>query len=142
MSERVKQALSRARETGDYNHLGQIFPYMNFLGIKAVEGALCHLLPAPHLIGNPALPALHGGVVGALMESAATLALVMESDSDQIPKIIDISIDYLRSARPVETFAQGFITKQGRRVANVRVESWQDDRAKPIAAAHIHFLLA
>jgi acyl-coenzyme A thioesterase PaaI-like protein len=42
----------------------------------------------------------------------------------------------------VETFARAIITKHGRRVANVRAEAWQDDPARPVAAAHAHFLLA
>ena len=37
--------------------------------------------------------------------------------------------------------AQAIITKHGRRVANVRAEAWQEDRSKPIAAMHGHFLL-
>jgi acyl-coenzyme A thioesterase PaaI-like protein len=58
-----------------------------------------------------------------------------------VPKTITITIDYLRSARPVDTFARGIVTKQGRRVANVRVEAWQEDPAQPVAAANAHFLV-
>ncbi|WP_290818359.1 PaaI family thioesterase [Ferrovibrio sp.] len=84
---------------------------------------------------------MHGGVVGALLESAAIVQLIWSADADRIPKIIDLQVDYLRSARPVETFARAIITKHGRRVANVRAEAWQDDPARPVAAAHAHFLL-
>ena len=52
-----------------------------------------------------------------------------------------LTVEYLRSGRPVDTFARGVPTRQGRRVANVRVEAWQDDRSRPIAVASAHFLV-
>src|SRR3546814_10671692 len=55
---------------------------------------------------------LHGGVVGALLVSASIVHLVWSAETDTIPKIIDLSVDYLRSARPVETFASAIITKR------------------------------
>ena len=58
-----------------------------------------------------------------------------------MPKTINITVDYLRSARLVDTHARAMITKHGRRVANVQVRAWQGDESKPIAAAHAHFLL-
>ncbi|HAC57112.1 MAG TPA: thioesterase, partial [Rhodobiaceae bacterium] len=60
---------------------------------------------------------------------------------DALPKPIGITIDYLRSGRPVDTYGRAVITKQGRRVATVHAEAWQDDRSRLIAAAHGHFLL-
>ncbi|HEX2678342.1 MAG TPA: PaaI family thioesterase [Polyangiales bacterium] len=96
---------------------------------------------ADDLIGNPVLPALHGGTVGALLESAAIFKLLWEIESIAVPKTINITVDYLRSARVVDTFARATITKHGRRVANVQARAWQGDEDKPIAALHAHFLL-
>jgi acyl-coenzyme A thioesterase PaaI-like protein len=59
-----------------------------------------------------------------------------------VPKIVNLSVDYLRPALALDTFARGTVIKQGRRVANVRVEAWQNDPARPVAAAHAHFLLS
>jgi acyl-coenzyme A thioesterase PaaI-like protein len=58
-----------------------------------------------------------------------------------LPKTITITVDYLRSAGAVDTHARGVITRQGRRVANVRVEAWQADRASPVASAHAIFMV-
>jgi acyl-coenzyme A thioesterase PaaI-like protein len=58
-----------------------------------------------------------------------------------VPKTINITVDYLRSARVADTYARAVITKHGRRVANVQVRAWQGDESRPIAAAHAHFLL-
>jgi uncharacterized protein (TIGR00369 family) len=119
-------------------------PYAKFLGVELeLKGdELTAILPfKDSLIGNPLLPALHGGVVGALMELTAVAQILLVQNAKKAPKIIDISIDYLRSGKPVHTYARAHVTKLGRRIANVRVEAWQLDRADPIAALHGHFLL-
>src|SRR5207253_2589126 len=94
-----------------------------------------------HLVGNPTIPALHGGTLGALLEMTAVCKLLYESQAAVYPRIVTITVQYLRSARPVDTFARSIITKQGRRVVNVRSEAWQDDPARPIATADAHFLV-
>nr|WP_276600356.1 MULTISPECIES: PaaI family thioesterase [unclassified Nannocystis] len=96
---------------------------------------------AEHLIGNPVLPALHGGALCALLESTAIFQLLWESELSATPRTIGLTVEYLRSGRPVDTFARGMPTRQGRRVTNVRVEAWQDDRSRPIAVASAHFLV-
>ena len=88
------------------------------------------------------LPALHGGVIGAFLEHTALVHLMWDSDKiTGVPKTIDVTIDYLRSGRPVDTAGARYRDQHGRRVANVRAEAWQDDPVKPIAALHGHFLL-
>ena len=93
------------------------------------------------LIGNPVLPALHGGAIGAFLEMTSIAQVAFETGIAAIPKPIGLTIDYLRSGKPVDTYGRAHITKQGRRVATVHAEAWQEDRSRPIAAAHGHFLL-
>ncbi|MBK6705829.1 MAG: PaaI family thioesterase [Caulobacteraceae bacterium] len=84
-------------------------PYARFLGIRAeLKGdELTLVMPfSQHLVGNPLLPALHGGVVGALLEVTALTQLAIASKSERFPKTVDIGIDYLRSGKPVDTFAR------------------------------------
>ena len=124
--------------------LSQTIPYAAVIGLETVEdgaGLLSVLRYRPSNIGNTQIPALHGGVVGALLEHAAILHLLYAGGGDAFPKIVNISIDYLRPCRAADTFARGTLVKQGRRIANVRVEAWQDDAAKPVAAAHVHLLM-
>jgi uncharacterized protein (TIGR00369 family) len=138
------ERIAAARESGDLDALVQAIPYARFLGLTARKGGDSVLLTmtyAPHLIGNPTLPALHGGTLGALLESAAIFELLWSSATVLIPKTITITVDYMRSAKPVDTHARGIVTRQGRRVANVRCEAWQDDPASPVASAHAHFLI-
>lgn len=118
-------------------------PYARFLGLRAeLRGdELTLIMPfADHLIGNPLLPALHGGVVGALMEVTALTQLAIASKSQTFPKTIDIGIDYLRSGRPRDTYARARVVRIGRRIANVQAEAWQNERSQPIATLHGHFM--
>ena len=143
MSE-TSELLSELRESGRFERLIEVIPYASFLGLSVElrDGdPITKLIARDSLIGNPQLPALHGGVVGALLESAALFKLLWEITNVAVPKTINISIDYLRSARAVDTYASATITKHGRRVANVQARAWQQDETKPVAAAHGHFLL-
>jgi uncharacterized protein (TIGR00369 family) len=137
--------LTRLRESGNLEGLLAAIPYVHTtLGLTASlrEGELLiKMAGREQLIGNPMLPALHGGTVGAMLESTAILTLLRESETTGVPKTITLTIDYLRSARVVDTWACATITRQGRRVANVQARAWQDDERKPIAVAHAHFLL-
>lgn len=120
-------------------------PYAAFLGVRAeLKGdELTLILPySEHLVGNPLLPALHGGVVGALMELTALTQLAIASRTETFTKTIDINAEYLRSGRPVDTYARARVVKIGRRIANVQAEAWQNERSQPIATLHGHFLVA
>lgn len=119
-------------------------PYARWLGVR-VELAgdeMTAILPfAPHLIGNPVLPAIHGGVLGAFMEMTALAQLSIAQGQLRQPKPIDVSIEYLRSGRTLTTYARAEVRKLGRRIANVHVEAWQEQRANPVAALRAHFLV-
>jgi uncharacterized protein (TIGR00369 family) len=127
------------------NRILDAIPYARFLGveIERSDGVLECILPfRPEIVGNPILPAVHGGVLGAFLELTALLHLLDESGIEKVPKPITFSVDYLRSAGPSTTRARAEIFKLGRRIANVRVVAWQEDRAKPVVAGNGKFLLA
>lgn len=121
-------------------------PYVDFLGIRLAEGGAAPLFRLPFqekLIGNPRLPALHGGVVAGFAETAATLHVIRTLGGAKFPKCIDFSIDYLRAGRPEPTYAACEVVRLGARVALVQVRCWQAGKgpAQPIAVARGHFLL-
>ena len=139
----LNRAIAENRKP-DLQALIDAIPYCRFLGIEIDRkgSELTTILRFdPKLIGNPVLPALHGGVVGAFLEVTALIQLMLETESQTLPKPVDINIDYLRSGKPVDTYARAIITKHGRRVCNVRAEAWQDEHTRPIAALHGHFLI-
>ena len=113
----------------------------------------------PKLIGNPALPALHGGVTAAFLEVTAIVTLswsMLWDDLEagrlepeglthdalpRLPKTIDFSVDYLRAGLPRDAYARARLNRSGRRYASVHVEGWQDNRARLFAQATGHFLM-
>lgn len=117
-------------------------PYARFLGVRGelAGDEMTLIMPfSEHLIGNVTLPAIHGGVIGAFLEMTALAQLSIVQGLTRQPRPIDVTIEYLRSGRPVESYARAQIKRLGRRVANVQVEAWQESRARPIAALHGHF---
>jgi len=119
-------------------------PYARFLGVgveRPNDTLECVLPFRDEIVGNPILPAVHGGVIGAFLELTAILRLIDESGTDKVPKPINFAIDYLRSAGPTTTRARADIFKLGRRIAVVHVLAWQDDPARPVASGNGKFLL-
>jgi acyl-coenzyme A thioesterase PaaI-like protein len=133
-----------AKVSGNFTAVVEAIPYLRFLGItvESIGGELVGKMAySPPLVGNANIPALHGGAIGGLLESTAIFQTLFEAETLVLPKIVTITVDFLRSARPVDTFAKGTITRQGRRVVNVGVEAWQEDRARPVARANAIFLV-
>jgi acyl-coenzyme A thioesterase PaaI-like protein len=133
-------------------------PYIQFLGIQIDRRGdeLTAIMPyADKLIGNPMLPALHGGVTSAFLEVTAIIelswAMIWEdmeagkfnedSPRIQLPKTIDFSVDYLRSGLPRDAYARARVNRFGRRYASVSVAAWQDNRDRPFIQATGHFLM-
>ncbi len=120
-------------------------PYARFLGLLSEQDGevLTVTMPfADRLIGNPMLPALHGGSTAALLELTAVAQVALSWPRLRLPRPINVTVAYLRSGRPVDVHARARISKAGRRVAHVLAEAWQEDEAQPIASLTAHFLVA
>ncbi|RZF65642.1 PaaI family thioesterase [Sphingomonas populi] len=118
-------------------------PYARFLGVAAVEGdpTLLTLPFADIVLGRPGF--LHGGAIGGFLEVAALVALrhALGIESDARVKPINLTVDFMRGGRDKPTFGRGIVTRLGTRVANVNATAWQDDPARPIAAARMNYLI-
>ncbi|GGY43522.1 thioesterase [Bacterioplanes sanyensis] len=136
--------LKQARLDGDFKPLVAAIPYAGLIGLQFQrfgKDVLFQLPKNDDNIGNPILPAIHGGVIGGFMELSASLHLLMTMETLAMPKMIDFSLDYLRAGRHQDTFAECQVWRQGSRVANVAINAWQAERTTPIATARAHFLL-
>lgn len=120
----------------------------------------CSLGISVHGLGDDELPVLtvefssiiegrpgafHGGATSGLLETAgyaALRAILQREDRDPQLKPINITVQFLSAGKRKKTFAQGRITRLGRRNANITVEAWQDDRNRPIATAVMNILMA
>ncbi|ROS00982.1 uncharacterized protein (TIGR00369 family) [Sinobacterium caligoides] len=138
-------AILEALSEGDINKLIDQSPYAKLLGVRCIQMGdemLFHLPASEDNIGNPMLPAIHGGVIGGFMEVAAQLCVMFKVKTPYTPKVVDFSLDYLRPGRNEDSFAECVLVRQGRKVVNVSITTWQQTRDKPIATARTHFLLA
>ncbi len=137
-------------------------PYARFLGVtfdRRGDELTGILNFDENLIGNPFLPALHGGATAAFLELTSVITLswshhfpAIESgeldpeamatgELPRMPKTIDFTVDYLRSGLPRDAYARATISRAGRRYASVHVEAWQDHHDKLYAQATGHFLM-
>ena len=142
MTKMTQEQLRQACEQGDYAVLLASIPYAQLIGVQCTRQGdeLVFCLPAnKDNIGNPLLPAIHGGVIAGFMELAAAVHLLIATGVTSVPKIIDFSLDYLRAGQFRDTYAKCQVWRQGRRVANVAITAWQDVEAEPIATARAHF---
>jgi acyl-coenzyme A thioesterase PaaI-like protein len=141
---KILASIEQARSTGNWNQLVQGVPYARFLGLvlDTQDGRLVGRMQfSEHLIGNPTIPALHGGTLGAALEFAAQFELLYRAETVVMPKTITLTIDYRRSGKPVDTFVAANIVRQGRRVTTVQASAWQEDPARPIASATLQMLI-
>lgn len=137
-------------------------PYARFLDISfdrrgdELTGVLHY---SEDLIGNPFLPAIHGGATAAFLEVTAIISLgwaslwddlesgaldierIEAGDLPRLPKTIDLTVDYLRSGLPRDAYARARIVRRGRRYASVNVSAWQDNHDRLYAQATGHFLM-
>jgi uncharacterized protein (TIGR00369 family) len=116
-------------------------PFARCLGIRIGEDDTLVMPFSPKIIGNPVLPAIHGGMTGAFLETTAIVGVTRELGVLAPPKPIGLTINYLRSGRALDSYAKVSIVKQGRRVVAFETQAWQDDPTKPIASAFGHFML-
>jgi acyl-coenzyme A thioesterase PaaI-like protein len=137
-------------------------PYIRFLGISFDRRGdeLTAVLPfSENLIGNPMLPAIHGGATAAFLEVTSVITLswshmwqdvedgtldlerLKAGDLPRLPKTIDFTVDYLRSGLPRDAYARATVSRAGRRYASVHVEAWQDHHNRLFAQATGHFLM-
>ncbi len=153
----IKQRRDRALAV-----LVEAVPYIGFLGVSfdrrgdELTGVLSY---DGKLIGNPLLPALHGGAIASFLEVTAIMELsfnllwddvesgrvapesLSPATLPRLPKTIDFTVDYLRSGLPRDAYARARVNRQGRRYASVHVEAWQDNRQRLFAQATGHFLM-
>jgi acyl-coenzyme A thioesterase PaaI-like protein len=155
------QVIKQRRDAALEKLAGNV-PYIQHLGVnfdRRGDELTANLPFTESLIGNPFLPAIHGGVTGAFLEITAVMELMWSIVWEQMenggpaaeaiergefpamPKTIDFTVDYLRTGLPRDAYARARVNRSGRRYASVHVEAWQDNKTKIFAQATGHFLM-
>jgi len=108
-------------------------PFNRLLGIQgesASAGACVLVLPVrAEFVGDFRRPALHGGVVSALIDTAGGVAAWSTLGPDESVSTVDLTVDFLGPsglAAPLRAAAQ--LVRKGNRVCHVRVAVTQDGK--------------
>lgn len=106
-------------------------PFNQLLGIKgesASPGRAVLVLPVrPEFVGDGRRPALHGGVVSSLIDTAGGVAAWSALAPGESVSTVDLRVDYLEPAGlegPLRAEAE--LVRKGNRVCHVRVAVTQD----------------
>jgi uncharacterized protein (TIGR00369 family) len=100
-------------------------PFHQWMGVECTEAepgrAVLRLPPHKEFVGNPFIPAVHGGIVAALVDLAGGAALFVEL---QFPTpTIDMRVDYLRPAIAGKALlAEARVKSLGKTVAFVDID--------------------
>lgn len=116
----------------DVMRLMQGSPFNRLLGIQGEcrgPGHVVMTLPAADdVVGDPRRPALHGGVVASLVDTAGGAAAWSTLASGESVSTMNLSVDYLEPAglgAPLR--AEATLVRKGSRVCHVRVSVTQGD---------------
>ena len=146
--EQLTLSLSQARQQSSPQQILDLIPYSSVIGAQAKvlkadsENVLYWLERRASNIGNPSLPAIHGGVIGGFLELSASIEVLYTLDVNVVPKVVDFSLDYLRPGRYKTIYANCTVLRQGKKLVNVTATAWQDNPETPIATARCHFLIS
>jgi uncharacterized protein (TIGR00369 family) len=109
----------------------QVIPFNRLLGIRgesAGRGRAVLTLPVrPEFVGDVRRPALHGGVLSTLIDTAGGLAAWSALADEESVSTVDLRVDYLEPAglgAPLRAEAE--LVRKGNRVCHVRIAVLQD----------------
>jgi uncharacterized protein (TIGR00369 family) len=120
-------------------------PFNRMLGIRGewVEsGHAVLVLPVrDEFVGDPRRPALHGGVLSALIDTAGGVAAWSALPEGESVSTVDLRVDFLEPGRlggPLR--AEARLVRKGNRVCHVRVALTQDGTlvAEGVGVYNIH----
>ena len=111
------------------DRLQEFIPFNKFLGITLEEArdGYCKLkLPyRPEYIGDSSRPALHGGVISTLIDTAGGFAVWTQIELEDRVSTIDLRVDYLAPGAPEPLVAEAQVVRVGNRVGVCDVRCWQ-----------------
>jgi uncharacterized protein (TIGR00369 family) len=131
------------KELTDLTMLEQLFccaiRFNHYMGMRVgrLERGFAELiLPfREDFIGDPSRPALHGGVISALADTAGGLAcFTMIGPTDRV-STVDLRVDFLRPGPPKEIRAEARVIRQGNHVGVADISVYATGEDELLAAA-------
>jgi uncharacterized protein (TIGR00369 family) len=116
----------------------ELIPFNKYLGIKiaeAREGFVRLEVPfRPELIGDAARPALHGGVISAVIDACGGFAVWTQLSIEDRVSTIDLRVDYLSPGAPELLIVEGTVVRVGNRVGVTDMRCFQPSDPKRTVA--------
>lgn len=84
-------------------------------------------------IGDPMRPALHGGLVSTLADTAGGIAVFTQAEPKPLISTVDLRVDYLRHGLPEDLVCTAEVLRLGNRVAVTSMVVTQQDGARIVA---------
>ena len=112
-------------------------PFNSVLGLQVTSlspGKATLTIPfREELIGDRHRPAIHGGVISALIDTAGGAAMFTEIGPKDLVSTVDLRVDYLRPAGKASIAAEAEIVRLGNRVGMVRVKVMGNEPSELVA---------
>ncbi len=124
-----------------YKHiLEEVIPFQKFLNLKVqmLRDGYCkmHVPFQEVLVGDPRIKRWHGGIIATILDAVGGGAgfTLMKNQNDKI-STIDIRVDYLRSSKPLDIYAEGFLIRKGSNTIHCKMRAYHliDDQEEIIA---------
>jgi uncharacterized protein (TIGR00369 family) len=113
-------------------------PFNAHLGMKVdkLEGGVCLLrVPfRPEFVGDPFRPALHGGVISAMVDAAGGLAVFSTLEQMGGVSTVDLRVDYLRRGLLEDIVCEARVIRAGNRVAVTSMQVLQGENKDYLTA--------
>lgn len=105
-----------------------IIPFNRLLGMQVVhieQGDVAIKVPfKDDFIGDVTKPAVHGGVISALLDATGGAAVFTQIAIGDSVSTIDLLVDYLRPCPPKTIVAHAKVVRLGGRVALTKLEAY------------------
>jgi len=115
----------------------EFVPFNRHLGVQLItfgHGRVVIRLPFNEAwIGDPRRPALHGGVISTMIDTAGGAAAFTTLDATDRLSTVDMRVDFLRPGEPRDLNVAARILRGGNRVILTMMQAYHDDAGDPIA---------
>jgi len=135
MEARAPKLTPHLSSVRDFMHA---IPFNRELGIIVVDiepGTVTLEIPfRDALIGDPSRPALHGGVISSIMDTAGGAAVWTAIGVSDRCSTIDLRVDYLLPGRAAALRAEARVLRVGNKVGVTTIRCYHPDRPEETVA--------
>jgi uncharacterized protein (TIGR00369 family) len=117
----------------------ELVPFNKWLGMKVEHmdrGRVTISIPwRPEIVGDPTVPALHGGVIGAVADATGGIAVwtMVDNPATRI-STVDMRVDYLRPGKQETLVADAHVIRFGARLGWADVRLYHPEKETDLVA--------